>query len=211
MNKMREIQKRILGGESETLDFKQAITSAVKIAKTIVSFANHKGGTLLIGVRDNKSIAGINPEEEKHMLLLAAQFYCRPEVELLMQEHEIDGKTILEAMIPEGKGKKPYYAKGEDEKWWVYIRVKDKSVLASKIVMDVLKREDSNRGTLIQFTHNEKTLLEYLTKHERITLKEFCKLVNISRWRASKILVNLVSAGVVRSHTTEKMEYYTLA
>lgn len=207
----REIQRWILNGENEQLDFKQVITSASKIAKTIVSFANHKGGRLLVGVRDNKSIAGVKPEEEKHMLLLAAQFYCRPEVDLLINEHELDGKTILEAIIPEGKGKKPYYAKDEEDKWWVYIRVKDKSLLASKVVMDVLKRETSNEDTLITYTHNEKALLEYLNKNERITIKEFCKLVNISRRRAGRILVTLVSAGVVRSHTTEKTEFFTLA
>ena len=36
------IRKMLLGGESEVLDFKQTISSAAKIAKTMVSFANHK-------------------------------------------------------------------------------------------------------------------------------------------------------------------------
>lgn len=191
------------------LDYKQEITSAHKIAKTMVSFANHKGGTLLVGVRDNRTIAGIRTEDEKYMLDLAASFYCKPEIILAIIEHQIGDKVVLECIVPEGDGK-PYYAKGEDEKWWVYIRNKDKSLLASKIVVDVLKRQSSNLGTMISYGKNEEALLKYLEENERINLQEFRKMVNISKWRAAKILVNLISAGVIRNHTHEKTEFYTL-
>lgn len=207
---MKDLRLLIQKGENDQLDFKQEITSASKIAKTIVSFANHKGGRLLIGVRDNKSIAGIRTEDEKYMLTLASDFYCKPEIKLVINEWELEGKVILEAIVPEGKDK-PYYAKDEDGKWWVYVRVKDQSLLASKVVVDVLRRETENKDTLIQITSKEQALLDYLQKNHRITLKQYCKLINISRWRAGKILVNLISAGIIRSHNTEKIEFYTLS
>ena len=203
------IKKYLIDGEGETLDYKQEISSASKIAKTMVSLANHKGGVLLVGVRDNRSIAGIRSEDEKYMLDLAASFYCKPEIELELEEHNIGGKVILECTVPEGE-LKPYSAKGEDGKWWVHIRNKDKSLLASKIVVDVLKRQSSNKGTLIKYGKNEEALLKYLEDNDRITLQQFRKMVNISKWRASKILVNLISAGVILNHTHEKMEFYTL-
>ncbi len=192
------------------LDYKQEITSANKIAKTMVSFANHRGGTLLVGVRDNRTIAGIRTEDEKYMLDLAASFYCKPEIPLGIIEHAIGDKIILECIVPEGSDK-PYSAKGDDGKWWVYVRNKDKSLLASKIVVDVLRRQASNEGTMIRYGKNEEMLLKYLEENERVTLNEFNKMVNISRWRASKILVNLISAGVIRNHTHEKVEFYTIA
>tara|TARA_Y100000385_G_scaffold193741_1_gene200435 strand:+ start:7044 stop:7670 length:627 start_codon:yes stop_codon:yes gene_type:complete len=204
------IKKYLIDGEGETLDYKQEISSASKIAKTMVSFANHKGGVLLVGVRDNRSIAGIRCEDEKYMLDLASSFYCKPEIELELEEHNIGGKVILECTVPEGE-LKPYSAKGEDGKWWVHIRNKDKSLLASKIVVDVLKRQSSNKGTLIKYGKNEEALLKYLEDNDRITLQQFRKMVNISKWRASKILVNLISAGVILNHTHEKTEFYTLA
>lgn len=207
---MKELRQLIQKGENETLDFKQEISSASKIAKTIVSFANRKGGRLLIGIRDNKSIAGVRTEDEKYMLTLASDFYCKPTVELVINEWELDGKVVLEAIVPEGPDK-PYYAKDDEGKWWVYVRVKDQSLLASKIVVDVLKREAAQKDTLIQITSKEQALLDYLAKNHRITLKQYCKLINISRWRASKILVNLISAGIIRSHNTEKIEFYTLS
>ena len=204
------IKRYLIDGEGDMLDYKQEISSANKIAKTMVSFANHKGGTLLVGVRDNRSIEGIRTEDEKYMLDLAASLYCKPEITLDILEHDIGGKVVLECIVPEGDNK-PYSAKGEDGKWWVYIRNKDKSLLASKIVVDVLRRQASNKGTLIKYGKNEEMLLKYLAENERITLNEFKKKINISRWRASKILVNLISAGVIRNHTHEKTEFYTLA
>ncbi len=200
----------IAKGENETLDFKKTISSASKIAKTLVAFANHKGGTLLVGVNDNGSISGVRSEDEKYMLDLAAGFFCKPEIKLNLIEWELGDKTIIEAIVPEGTNK-PYYAKDEQGKWWVHVRVKDKSLLASKVVVDVLKRETQQTDTFIKYSKHEEGLLHYLGKNERITLKQTCKLLNISRWRAQRMLINLVRAGVIRNHTTEKEEFFTLA
>lgn len=200
----------MLRGEDESLDFKQSISDAGKIAKTMVSFANHKGGTLLIGVRDNRSIAGVQSEEEKYMIGLAAAFHAKPEISYIIREWNVEGKMILECIIPEGSDK-PYFALGDDGKWWAYIRVADKSLLASKIVLDVLKKQNSGEGNLITFTSKEKALLEYLKEHERITLNDYRKMLNISKRRASQILVSLITAGIIRSHTTEKTEFFTLS
>lgn len=200
----------IAKGESDTLDFKKTISSASKIAKTMSAFANHKGGRLLVGVNDNGTISGVRSEDEKYMLDLAAQFYCKPEIALELIEWEMGDKSVIECIIPEGKDK-PYYAKDEEGKWWVHIRVKDKSLLASKVVVDVLKRSTKQTDTFIKYTKHEEGLMQYLSQNERITLKQLCKLLNISRWRAQRMLINLVSAGVIRNHTTEKEEFFTLS
>ena len=207
---MKHLLRLIEAGESEVLDFKKEITSAAKIAKTMVSFANHKGGRLLIGVRDDKAVVGIKSEEEKYMLDLAANFYCKPEIPLQIKEWNVNNKIVLEALIPEGK-LKPYYAKGDDEKWWVYIRVKDESLLASKVTVDVLKRSADEQSTMINYGTKEQALFDYLNKNSRINIKEYCKLINVSRWRATKILVNLISVGVIREHTFEQKPFYTLS
>jgi predicted HTH transcriptional regulator len=201
---------RIANGENEVLDFKKTISSASKIAKTMSAFANHKGGTLLVGVNDNKTISGVRSEEEKYMLEMAADFYVKPKINLTITEWEFGGKVVLEAIIAEGLDK-PYYAKDEDGKWWAHIRVKDQSLLASKIVVDVLKRNSGKGQNVIQYTELERSALKYLEVTEKVALKDLCKHLNISRWRGQKMLVALVSAGVVRSHTTEKTEYFTLS
>lgn len=204
------IKKYLQQGEDDTLDFKQAITNKNKIAKTMVSFANNKGGVLLVGVKDNKSIAGINPDEEIYMLEMIANFYCKPPLKLDMIVHQIGDKSIVECKVPEAEYK-PVSAKDEDEKWWVYIRVNDQSLKASKVVVDYLRKQSNDKPEIMTYTHNEKMLLEYLSENQRITLNQFQKLVNISRRRASRILVTLLHYGVIRNHTHEKKEFFTLS
>lgn len=197
-------------GEGIQQDFKKTISSQIKIAKTLVSFANTKGGRIIIGVNDQGKITGIKSDEEIFMIEGAAEFFSKPEIPVEFHLFEIQEKSVLVVEVSESK-QKPHYAKDEEGKWWVYIRVKDQSVLASKIVVDVLKRETHKEDTLIEYSSKEKALLQYLEKNQRITLTEFTKLVNISRRRASRIIVNLICTGIIRSHNTEKVEFYTLA
>src|ERR1700743_3851207 len=134
------IKKSIFEGEGVTLDFKKTITSCEKIARTMVSFANNKGGRLLIGVADDGTIKGVKSEdEERYMITRAAHLYSRPALEPEVEEIYTDDKLVLVVNMP-ASTLKPHYALAEDGKWWVYVRIKDKSVLASKVMVDVLKR-----------------------------------------------------------------------
>lgn len=203
------IKKLIFEGEGVSLDFKKTISSCEKIARTMVSFANNKGGRLLIGVADDGTIKGVKSEdEERYMITRACHFFSRPALEPEFEEVYVDDKLVLIVNIPEST-LKPHYALAEDGKWWVYVRVQDKSVLASKIVVDVLKHSSSDKGVLIEYSDKEKSLLAYLEKSNRITVKEYCQLLNLTRKRAQRILVDLVLSGIIRIHTTEKEEYYT--
>ena len=211
MNRLKayQVKQMILEGEGVNLDFKRTITSCEKIAKTMVSFANNKGGRLFIGVADDGTIKGVKAEdEEKYMIEKAATFFAKPMLEPLFEEIYFDEKLVLVVDILQSD-QKPHYALGEDQKWWVYIRVKDKSVLASKIVVDVLRKEYQEEGVLINYSSKEQALLAYLEENERITLKEYSAMLNLSKRRASRIMVNLILAGVIRIHTTEKEEFYT--
>jgi len=143
-----------------------------------------------------------------NMITRAAQLFAKPVLEPTFEEVYADDKMVLVVDIPESAAK-PHSALAEDGKWWVYVRVKDKSVLASKIVVDVLKRSAINQGVLIEYSSKEKALLEYLEKNAGITVKECCELLKIGRKRARHLLVDLILSGIIRINTTEKEEFYT--
>ena len=204
------IKKLILQGEGTTLDFKKTITNVEKIAKSLVAFANNKGGQLLIGVDDNGNIKGVKSEdEERYMISKSAHQFCKPAIEPEFEEIYVDDKLVLVVTIAPSDTK-PHYALDENNKWWVYFRVKDKSILASKILIDVIKKGNSDTGQLIVYTEQEKKLFEYLGQKGRITLKEFSKLTRNSYRQSQKILVNLIISGLIRSHINEKEEYFTM-
>ncbi|UOE52692.1 ATP-binding protein [Mucilaginibacter sp. SMC90] len=208
MNKTN-VKKLIFEGEGVTVDFKKTITSCEKIARTMVSFANNKGGKLLIGVTDDGTIKGVKSEdEEKYMITRAAHLFSRPALEPTFEEVYFDDKLVLVVDTPASE-LKPHYALAEDGKWWAYVRVKDKSVLASKIVLEVLKRSSNDQGVLIEYSENESTLLGHLEKVGRITIKECSELLKVGRRRAQNVLVDLILSGLIKINTTEKEEYYT--
>ncbi|MGY0036043.1 hypothetical protein [Pedobacter sp. NJ-S-72] len=111
------------------------------------------------------------------------------------------------AKIPQSDTK-PHYALDENKKWWVYFRVNDKSILASKIIVDVLKKENTHSGQLINYTDQEQKLLKYLDEEGQITLKQFSKLTKSSNQKAQKILVSFILADLIQPHTSEKEEYF---
>jgi predicted HTH transcriptional regulator len=209
MKMLHKIIRRIAGGESETLDFKQTISDAKKIAKTMVAFANHKGGTLLVGVRDNGSICGIRSEDEKYMLEMAAEFYCSPKIELSITEHELEHKVVIEAAIAQGTSK-PYYAKSEDDKWWVYHRVGDKTLQASPVMYQVLKKQNRHQDELSVYSFLESEILNVLRPEEGNTLFDLQNCLKIQKNRIIYSLAKLIHFDLVKVEYQHKMEYFYL-
>jgi len=203
---MNPIKSLIEKGEGVTLDFKQVINDPRKIAKSMVSFANTVGGFLLIGVRDNGSISGVRSEDELHMLDLASAFHCKPEVRYTVEEHMVEGKLVLKVHVPEGNNK-PYYAHGEDDKWWVYVRVNDHCILASKTTVDFMRTQD--KPLKLSVGPLEREILKFIAQSEKPTLKDICAKFNLGKRRAGRIIVDLMRAQAVQSHTTEKVEFFS--
>lgn len=201
-------------GESETVEFKRKFSTSPKIAKEMIAFANTKGGCILFGVDDDKSISGVESEKsELDLIDIAARFYCEPEIKYTTEIIPFKTKDVVAIIIPESD-KKPHKLvdEGDKQSSRVYIRYKDKSIIASKETASILKFSNFNNSPLvINLGDSEKILLKYLEENDNISVKEFKKLANISERRAGRTLVNLVRAGVLRHHRLNGKEFFTNA
>ncbi len=210
---MRETVHYIKGliesGESQYLDFKFEISNAKKMARTFSAFANTNGGRLLIGVKDNGKITGIHSEEEAYMAESAAHLFCKPAVVYTLKKWIIDGKCILEVEIPTSKSR-PHFAKGEDGDWTAFVRVGDQNIQANRILVNVWKNEGKKKGAFLNYGREEKTLIDFLTENENITLSRFMKMARTNRSQAEKILVNLILMDVIDVELTDKTAFYRL-
>ena len=61
-------------GESETLEFKAIVRDPAILARLIVSFANAKGGTIVIGVKEPSEVVGINESQTQTVYEAALKF-----------------------------------------------------------------------------------------------------------------------------------------
>ena len=203
------LKNLISGGENQHLDFKYCISDCRKISRTLSAFANSDGGRLLIGVRDNKSIAGVRSDEEYYMIETAASLFCKPEIQVSIKQHLAEGKTILEVEVSKGN-KKPYLSKGEDGRWLAYFRHGDQNLLANNVLLQLWRKDEREKGVLIRFGKPEKSLMEYLKVNGKISISGFRKLAKIPSRRAEKIIVNLMLCDVLEMNISEKGFTYSL-
>jgi len=203
------LKKLIEGGENQQLDFKYCVSDSRKIARTLSAFSNSDGGRLLIGVRDNGSIAGIKSDEEIYMVDTAAHLFCRPEITYTIKQHVTVGKTILEVEVIKGS-KKPYQAKDENGRWVSYFRHFDQNLVTNKVLLQVWRKEGKRSGVLVKFGKVENTLMDYLGKNGSITLSKFRKITRIPAYRAESILANLIIFKVLVMNASEKGFSYEL-
>ena len=214
----RELLNLIEEGENIQVEFKRKFSTHDKIAREMIAFANTKGGYVLFGIDDDKKIVGVESEKETTELVKdAALNYCEPPLEIVIEYREVDGKEIVIVNVPESN-KKPhriqdYQSELDITNAVVTIRVNDKSVQASKEMIRIL-RAQTNQTALKKYIlgSTEKTVFEYLSKVERISVKELSNLVNISERRASRTLVKMLRANLLMIHTKDNgEEFFTSA
>lgn len=192
------IKRLIKGGENQELDFKFEISDSRKIARTLVAFSNTDGGRLLIGVKDNGNIAGVRSDEEFFMVQAAAGMYCRPEIEFESKRWIVDGKNVLEVIIPKGMNY-PYFAESEPGKWLAYIRVKDENIQATAVHLKVWKNKTHDDGILIEYSGKVKKLMEYLELNSSISISKFCRTAFLPKNAAENILADLIYFGLIEA------------
>lgn len=197
------LKKLIAEGENQQLDFKYCVSDSRKIARTLSAFSNSNGGRILIGVRDNGSIAGIKSDEECYMVDTAALLFCRPEITYTVKQHVTGGKTVLEVDVIKGN-KRPYQAKDENGRWLSYFRHHDQNLVANKVLLQVWRKEEKRSGVSVKFGKAENSLMKYLGENGSITLSKFRKIARISSYKAESILANLIIFKVLIMNASEK-------
>jgi len=206
-----DLKRLVKTGEGTYLEFKRLISSPEKIARELAAFANTRGGIMLIGVDDDKKIIGVESYFEQDFLLdKAINYCCIPPLTVEIEVIQVKNREVIVVKVKEAV-EKPIYVEQEDGRNVVFIREKDKSMQASREVEQILRNSTSTSGITFEYGPNEQRLFKYLTEYQRITVREFSNLVNISNRRASRILVNLVSAGILNLFSHEKTEYYTMS
>jgi predicted HTH transcriptional regulator len=180
----------------------------------MIAFANTRGGFILFGVDDDKSIYGIESEKsDLELIKTTAEKYCEPPVDFKIDFFEIKKNEILVVEIPESHNKphriQDYKSNLDLNTANVYVRVNDKSVLASKEMIKLLQTRPSGKAlTNYVVGSNEKIVFNYLDENETITVKELSRIANISERRASRTLIKLVRADLLYIHVKDNGENY---
>lgn len=127
--------------ETDMIEFKREFSKT--IVKTIVAFANTKGGVLYLGIEDDGHICGLeNPDATMLSVMNVVRDSIKPSAEMVVQceQVEMHGKQVVGVRVERGANR-PYYLAGKGMRpEGVYVRQGSGSYMASEIeIANMLK------------------------------------------------------------------------
>ncbi len=191
-----ELRKMIAEGEHVHQDFKFTISDARKIARSLSAFANNDGGRLLIGVKDNGTIAGVRNEEDVFVVEEAAQIYCRPALEVDFRALKARGGLEVIVASVERRARRPVYASDGPDHWRAYFRVADENIAAHELMVRSWEREAE--GTPVALTTLHHSILTAVEAEPRtLELRDLAVAVHASVAAVREAVMDLAATSLL--------------
>ncbi len=192
------LRELISQGEHENQDFKYTISDAPKIARSISAFANNSGGRLLIGVKDNGTIAGVRNEEDIYVVQQAALSFCSPPQQPRFSSIAAgEGLCVIIAEI-DAFPPRNVKARDTDGSWKAYFRVKDENIPASELMLQAWETKNNGSPLILSADAGEKAILSYIDSHHPATLQRIALDNHISTRKATEIICRLFALDLIR-------------
>ena len=127
-----DIMDDIAGGESLTMEFKSNIPCENRsFIKTVIAFANTRGGRILFGVDDIGTVLGLdgNLTEMMRRIELSIRTRCTPRVDHRLSAVMLEGRPVIMLEVRPTEHR-PYHLRSKSEHESAYVRVGSTSVVA---------------------------------------------------------------------------------
>lgn len=200
---MSELHAYIAQGEHLTQDFKFRIDDQKKIARTLCAFANTNGGRLLIGVKDNGKITGIDPQEEFHMIEGASELFCKPPVPFKSKIWQEDFKLVLEIIIEKSE-QAPHRAYDENGKLKAYVRLDDQTLAAGKILEKVWRQKSNPISVPEKFDEEELNFIRLIGQLQPVSISKLYRTSGLSLKQVDRLLVLMICWDIVEMVYTKE-------
>ena len=209
---LRELEDLVSNGEGQHLEFKLKAAFPEKIVREFVAFANTSGGQLFVGVDDNGRISGSKfAEEDRYVIDKAISSHIKPGIKYQFEYIQINKKrNVLHYKVFETRKKPVYYLPDPQKRGLAFVRVEDKSVKASREMVEILRRSKTNKSYPVRLNETAQLLFRYLAKNGKATLTDFVEFSGLSKYKASQILVSLVISNILKIEIGDKVDYYSM-
>jgi predicted HTH transcriptional regulator len=74
-----------------------------------------------------------------------------------------------------------------------------------------MRAKASDKGVTFRYGVNEQKLFRYLNEYPHITVEQYSNLADINRKKASRILVDLTSLGILKISKKNQTNVFTLS
>lgn len=197
---LHRLQRLIDEGEHERQDFKYLISDARKIARSISAFANHSGGRLLIGVKDNGTIAGVRSEEDIYMIEQAADLYCSPRVSVDFEAVKAAGGAVVFIANIDPATARPVSVKEADGSLIAYYRVNDENLAAPDLMVEAWQLAAASQGMFLTLDEVETRLVDVIMATGETDPALLARCIHASVRTTRRALIRLLALGIVAFH-----------
>lgn len=141
--------EELFAGESRNIEYKREVPgNSAKYMKTVVAFANGKGGKIIFGVEDQTGkIVGMDRDsvfQKMDAITNAISDSCEPRIIPDVTLRTVDDKTLIVVEISAGR-QQPYFLKSLGIREGTYIRVAGTTRLVEDYMLKELILEGQNR------------------------------------------------------------------
>lgn len=176
-DELREIIKQ---PESNVLEFKTRLPDPRLTARLISAFANTKGGTLIVGVKEGGEVVGIDEPTRAQRVLEQAGKQISPPVVIQSDVVNLDGKTVLVATIQKGL-QSPHLVDGQ-----ILQRVGDRiTPITSSALYNNIRERARSVDDILSEVKRLSTTIEQLNK----------ELIAAKSWRSK--IADMVLGGII--------------
>ena len=207
---LQELEDLVSKGEGQLIEFKLKASFPEKIVKEMVAFANSDGGQLFVGVDDDGRISGLKyAEEDRFVLEKAIKSHTKPQVKYELETIPINRKkNVLHFRIMENRKKPSYYLEDPKQKGKAYLRVNDKSMQASREMVQILKRSGQKKSYPVRVGDREQLLFKHIEEHGKTTISNFMEASGLKRFQVSQMIIRLVLSNILNIEIGEKADYF---
>lgn len=181
-----------------------------EVAVKLSALANAGGGILLIGIKDNGKVVGINPEAVKNQLTLINEKKCVPSLQIATKALQMDMKFVLEVTIAPPT-EKPVLALDVTNGRTAYYRLENTVFPLSKIIVglwNLQRKEGSIQALSADLDTVQTSLFDLFEGDTRMTLSQLYKLLALEKSLIDKSLIQLIYKGFVDFEMGETMRYF---
>lgn len=172
----------------------QSFDQVDDIGKAMVALANSRGGCLIIGVKKNKNVSGIDPADF-HPMIEKLEGRISPSVDWQATLVE-DNYRLLYVMDIERTELLHSY-KSEDQSWNKYVMFKGEVIQTNEVISEILFMEKKKIDVSLDQTQIARDILDAFTAGEEYSFTQLTSKVKYSRNELVLNLAKLIYLGEI--------------
>ena len=211
-----DLRRLIAGGEGRGLEFKRGLPRDEKVARTLCAFANTRGGLLLVGVNDNRSLHGVpRPREVMARIRDVGSELLAPALVVATTSVRCGDVVVVVARVV-ASPRRPHAVRDDAGDEEIVVRVGASNRRATGAALQALLRGQGRRRSLDEL---EERILAWVDARQLAsgvpggdaTPTAFGQAHNIGGQRARRAFVRLERDGLLVGHGFGKERVYGCA